>query len=239
MTAPARATPPSTPTRTRTRTTTGTEQPTATPTRLAPVPERTGAGARARSAAAERAYARRAQRTRSTEVGPKPERGSSSAARASFVMLVIGLLVSGVVTTLWLSTQATADSYKLAQAQQNTGALSEQVQSMQRQVDQANSPEALAARARQLGMVPAGDPAHLVVGPDGSVTVVGTPSAATAPPPPPPPPPPPASPPPPPAKPTTPTNTPTTAATATPGATATAGRPPATSPSTGRPPAGG
>jgi hypothetical protein len=154
-------------------------------------------------------------------------------------MLVIGLLVSGVVTTLWLSTQATADSYKLAQAQQNTGALSEQVQSMQRQVDQANSPEALAARARQLGMVPAGDPAHLVVGPDGSVTVVGTPSAATAPPPPPPPPPPPASPPPPPAKPTTPTNTPTTAATATPGATATAGRPPATSPSTGRPPAGG
>jgi type II secretory pathway pseudopilin PulG len=121
-------------------------------------------------------------------VGPRAERGPRPAGRVSFVVLVISLLVAGVVATLWLSTQATADSYKLAQAQQDTGALSEQVQSMQQQVAQGNSPEALAARAKQLGMVPAGDPAHLVVGPDGSVTVVGTPSAATAPPPPAPPP---------------------------------------------------
>ena len=101
------------------------------------------------------------------------------------MILVIGLLVSGVVATLWLSTQATADSYKLAQAQQNTAALQQHVQSLQQQVAEANAPDALASRAQQLGMVPAGDPAHLIVGPDGSVTVIGTPAKATAPPAPP------------------------------------------------------
>jgi cell division protein FtsB len=162
-------------------------------------------------------------------VGPGTERGPRPAARVSFVVLVIALLVVGVVATLWLSTQATADSYKLAQAQQDTAALSEQVQGMQQQVAQGNSPEALAARAQQLGMVAAGDPAHLVVGPDGSVTVVGTPSAVTAPPPPAPPPaaavtrPPTASGPPPSRPPSTPSVPPTSTAPAAPASRAPAG----------------
>src|SRR5262245_28887590 len=62
---------------------------------------------RLRTAAAERAYARRAQRE-----GRAPERAStpvdSAAGRASFVVLVIALLVVGVAATLWLSTQAVA-----------------------------------------------------------------------------------------------------------------------------------
>jgi hypothetical protein len=53
---------------------------------------------------------------------------------------------------------------------------------LQQQVAQQDSPPWLAQRAHQLGMVPAPDAAHLVVGANGKVTVVGTPAAATPPP---------------------------------------------------------
>jgi type II secretory pathway pseudopilin PulG len=92
--------------------------------------------------------------------------------------------VGGVVATLWFATQATADAYRLEQAKKATAALSVRVAQLQQQVDEQDSAPALGDRARQLGMVPAGDPAHLVVGPDGSVTLVGTPSVARTPPPP-------------------------------------------------------
>jgi type II secretory pathway pseudopilin PulG len=114
----------------------------------------------------------------------KTERRPGSASRATFVVLVMALLVGGVVATLWFATQATADAYRLEQAKKATSALSVRVAQLRQQVDQQDSAPALGDRARQLGMVPAGDPAHLVVGPDGSVTLVGTPSVARTPPPP-------------------------------------------------------
>src|SRR5205807_6437855 len=83
-----------------------------------------------RSAAAERAYARRAGRApgnRPKDARDKPERRSGSASRVSFVVLVMGLLVVGVVATLWLSTQSTADSVQLAQVNKNTQALAAKV----------------------------------------------------------------------------------------------------------------
>jgi hypothetical protein len=144
-------------------------------------------GARNRSAAAERAYARRAQRAeRATGVTPavRQERKPGSASRVTFVVLVMVLLIGGVVATLWFSTQATADAYRLEQAKKQTQELAQHVADLQRQVAERDSAPALGQRAMQLGMVPAGDPAHLVVGPDGTVTVIGTPSAAHAPPPP-------------------------------------------------------
>ena len=174
MTAPARV---AGPTRSRTRT---------PPPSREREPER-APGTRGRSAAAERAYARRAQRTeRATGVTPtvKTERRPGSASRATFVVLVMALLVGGVVATLWFATQATADAYRLEQAKKATSALSAQVAQLQQQVYKQDSAPALGDRARQLGMVPAGDPAHLVVGADGSVALVGTPSVARTPPPP-------------------------------------------------------
>jgi hypothetical protein len=176
MTAPARV---AGPTRSRTRT---------PPPSREREPDR-APGTRGRSAAAERAYARRAQRTeRATGVASgtavKAERRPGSASRATFVVLVMALLVGGVVATLWFSTQATADAYRLEQAKKATSALSAQVAQLQQQVYEQDSAPALGARARQLGMVPAGDPAHLVVGPDGSVALIGTPSVARTPPPP-------------------------------------------------------
>jgi len=190
-----------------------------TRTRTQPLPKERTAGASAatpergdraavthsRSAAAERAYARRAGRGPNSQP-PKPERKAGSASRVSFVVLVMGLLVAGVVTTLWLSTQSTADSYQLAQLQQNTQNLAARVQQLQQQIAQAHSPGELAKLAQQLGMVPANNLAHLVVGPNGAVTVVGTPGPATSPPPPAPPSTPPSS-----------TGTPTTPTTPTAG----------------------
>jgi hypothetical protein len=145
-------------------------------------------GGRGRSTAAERAYARRAHRGQ--RPGDRPDqaadRRQTSGHRASFVILVMVLLIGGVVATLWFSTQATADAYKLEQAKNATNELSVRVGQLQQQVAQQGSPQSLAQRARQLGMVPAGDIAHLVVGPDGKVTVIGTPTKVTPPPPPPP-----------------------------------------------------
>jgi cell division protein FtsL len=165
-------------------------------------PETTEAPARTqrrpRTAAAERAYARRAQREgraggESVQRRPRPQKQKSkqkhergTASRASFVMLVMGLLVAGVITTLWLSTQAIADSYRLDQAKKAASELSERVQMLQQDVAGLESASTLADMARQQGMIPAGDPSRLVVGPDGKVTVVGEPKPVTPSPPPPP-----------------------------------------------------
>jgi hypothetical protein len=135
---------------------------------------------RPRTAAAERAYARRAQRE-----GRAPERAAtpadSAAGRASFVVLVIALLVVGVAATLWLSTQAVADSYRLDEAKQGATDLAERAEVLQREVTKMDSPSEIARRAKELGMVLPGDPARLVVQPDGTVVVVGEPKPAQGP----------------------------------------------------------
>lgn len=152
---------------------------------------------RPRTAAAQRAYARRAQREgRKPERAGRAEREDTATGRASFVVLIIALLVVGVASTLWLSTQAIADSYRLEDAKQGANDLSERAEVLQREVAKMDSPSALAQRAKELGMVsPPGDPARLVVQPDGTIVVVGEPQAARAPAAPPVEPPPPAAPP--------------------------------------------
>ena len=157
----------------------------------APAPDRKAEPARqarGRSAAAQRAYARRAQREgRPVERVARVRALSDedrAAGRASFVVLIITLLVVGVATTLWLSTQAIADSYRLDDAKQQADQLAERADQLQRDVTKAESASALAERAKSMGMVPAGDPARLVVKPDGRVVVVGEPTKAEKPAPP-------------------------------------------------------
>ncbi|MGQ0841070.1 hypothetical protein [Actinokineospora sp.] len=143
------------------------------------------AAGRPRTAAAERAYARRAHREgRGTASRPAVATEEVTSGRASFVVLIIALLVVGVAATLWLTTQAIADSYRLEDAKNGATRLSEQAAQLQREVTRQESASALAQRARELGMVPAGDPAWLVVQPDGSVTVVGEAKPVPAPAPP-------------------------------------------------------
>ncbi|HEY0447873.1 MAG TPA: hypothetical protein VGD70_02005, partial [Actinophytocola sp.] len=107
-----------------------------------------------------------------------------AAGRASFVILIIALLTVGVAATLWLSTQAIADSYRLEDAKTTADQLAERADQLQREVTKAESASALAERAKAMGMVPGGDPARLVVQPDGRVIVVGEPKAAAKPAPP-------------------------------------------------------
>ncbi|WP_216216357.1 FtsB family cell division protein [Amycolatopsis aidingensis] len=159
--------------------------------------------ARGRSSAAERAYARRAQRTEELRAAEADTGGGGRRfrllrlvklrlprSRASFVLVMMGLLAAGVATTLWLSTQAIADTYRLKELRQTNADLSERAEQLQREVTMRESPSWLAEQARRLGMVPGGDPARLVVDREGGTTLVGEPEKVTKPAPPPPPEPP-------------------------------------------------
>ncbi|MGK2865951.1 MAG: hypothetical protein ACSLFA_04800 [Mycobacterium sp.] len=100
------------------------------------------------------------------------------AARVPFVVLVIGALGVGLGVTLWLSTDAAERSYQLGHARQLNQALLQQKEALERDVLEAQAPPALAESARELGMIPSRDTAHLVQDPTGAWMVVGTPKPA-------------------------------------------------------------
>ncbi|OZD04727.1 hypothetical protein CH275_15155 [Rhodococcus sp. 06-235-1A] len=147
-------------------------------------PERPGRGG-GRSGAALRAYERRQQRAsihtsdsaRGSGARPSID-GSAIAARIPFVALIIGLLAIGLGLTLLLTTRSAGDSYDLSAAKAANTELAQQRASLQRDVELAESAPELARKAAGLGMVPAKNPARLIVAPDGGVQVVGTPAPA-------------------------------------------------------------
>ncbi|EOM78134.1 hypothetical protein Rrhod_0469 [Rhodococcus rhodnii LMG 5362] len=98
--------------------------------------------------------------------------------RVPFVAIVLALLVCGLAVTLVLTTRSAENSYRLGAAMEHNQSLSEQKAALARDVESANSAPQLANRAAELGMVPAIDPARLIVHPDGAVDVVGTPAPA-------------------------------------------------------------
>ncbi|MGW0839309.1 hypothetical protein ACWD26_03935 [Streptomyces sp. NPDC002787] len=96
------------------------------------------------------------------------------AARTPFVLLVVLLLGGGLIGLLVLNSALSEGSFKLDDLQDDVKSYTDEEQALQRDVDAYSAPEALQRRARELGMVPGGDPAFL--NPDG--TVKGVPSAA-------------------------------------------------------------
>ncbi|MFN8100325.1 MAG: hypothetical protein U0Q20_01755 [Mycobacterium sp.] len=106
-------------------------------------------------------------------------------ARVPFVVLVIGALGLGLGVTLWLSTDAAERSYQLGRARVVNQALQQQKEALERQVLEAQAAPALAEAARNLGMIPSRDTAHLVQDPGGNWIVVGNPKPAEGVPPPP------------------------------------------------------
>jgi hypothetical protein len=106
-------------------------------------------------------------------------------ARVPFVVLVIGSLGVGLGTTLWLSTDAAERSYQLGNARETNQALLQQKEALERDVLEAQAAPALAEAARELGMIPSRDTAHLVQDAAGNWVVVGTPKPAEGVPPPP------------------------------------------------------
>ncbi|MER6160182.1 hypothetical protein ABT147_32270 [Streptomyces sp. NPDC001868] len=96
------------------------------------------------------------------------------AARTPFVLLVVLLLGGGLIALLVLNSALSEGSFKLDDLQDDVKSYTDEEQALQRDVDAYSAPDALQRRARELGMVPGGDPAFL--DPDG--TVKGVPSAA-------------------------------------------------------------
>ncbi|MET9673786.1 hypothetical protein ABZY68_11915 [Streptomyces sp. NPDC006482] len=114
---------------------------------------------------------------RAARLGRLMPSGPSSAARTPFVLLVFLLLGGGLIALLLLNSALNQGSFKLRELKDRTTELTDEQQALQRDVDDYAAPDALARRARELGMVPGGSPAFL--GPDGKV--LGVPSAAASP----------------------------------------------------------
>ncbi|MGW3510923.1 septum formation initiator family protein [Streptomyces sp. NPDC000994] len=105
--------------------------------------------------------------------------GRGQAARTPFVLLVVLLLGGGLIGLLMLNSALSEGAFQREALQKDAKNLTDEEQALQRDIDSYSAPDALQRRARQLGMVPGGDPAFL--GADG--TVKGVPSAAPTPPP--------------------------------------------------------
>ncbi|MGI5374744.1 hypothetical protein ACQEV2_10950 [Streptomyces sp. CA-251387] len=100
--------------------------------------------------------------------------GRARAARTPFVLLVVLLLGGGLIGLLMLNSALSEGAFKLDDLKKDTKSLTDEEQSLQRDIDAYSAPDALQRRAHELGMVPGGDPAFL--NPDG--TVKGVPSPA-------------------------------------------------------------
>jgi cell division protein FtsB len=155
-----------------------------------PIPRPTDGPARPKNAsqAKARAKARKAKapkvvrpplreriivRLASIELNPR-----ALVSRVPFVVLVIGSLGVGLGVTLWLSTDSAERSYQLSHARETNQALLQQKEALERQVLEAQAAPALAEAARNLGMIPSRDTAHLVQDASGNWVVVGTPKPA-------------------------------------------------------------
>jgi len=100
--------------------------------------------------------------------------GRAQAARTPFVLLVVLLLGGGLIGLLVLNSALSEGAFELDDLQRETKNLTDEEQSLQRDIDAYSAPDALQRRAGELGMVPGGDPAFL--GPDGKVKGVPRPA---------------------------------------------------------------
>ncbi|MPY63076.1 septum formation initiator family protein, partial [Streptomyces spongiae] len=101
--------------------------------------------------------------------------GPGQAARTPFVVLVVLLLGGGLIGLLVLNSALSEGAFKLDDLKDDTKSLTDEEQALQRDVDGYSAPDALQRRARELGMVPGGDPVFL--NPDGTIKGVPSPAA--------------------------------------------------------------
>jgi hypothetical protein len=101
------------------------------------------------------------------------------APRVPFALLIGGLLIGGMSLLLLLNTASAANEVHRHDVATQDESVAAQVQELQNEVAASAAPQNLAAAAAALGMVPALNPAFLVVGPDGAVKVMGKPAPAS------------------------------------------------------------
>ncbi|MEX2981969.1 septum formation initiator family protein [Streptomyces sp. C36] len=102
--------------------------------------------------------------------------GAVGARRTPFVLLVVVLLSSGLISLLLLNSSLNQGSFELSRLQRKTTELTDEQQALQQDVDRLAAPDALERRARDLGMIPGGSPAFL--NPDGTVSGVPAPAGS-------------------------------------------------------------
>jgi hypothetical protein len=91
------------------------------------------------------------------------------------VLLVVALLVGTTIGLLVLNTAIAVDSLKATQLQAENAERAQEVQRLEQQVVTGAAPAQIASAAVAAGLVPAGPAAYLVIAPDGTVTLRGTP----------------------------------------------------------------
>ncbi|MGY1772826.1 hypothetical protein [Blastococcus sp. SYSU D00813] len=111
--------------------------------------------------------------------------GLGTARRTPFVLLVVGLLVGTTLALLFLNTAIAVNSLKATELRSENTQRAQRLEQLEQQVVAAGTPGVMAAAAAAAGLVQADTAGYLVIGPDGSVTLRGTPEPAEAPPAPP------------------------------------------------------
>ena len=102
------------------------------------------------------------------------------APRVPFALLVTVMVLGGMALLLALNTASAANELARHDLAVRDDQVSAAVQQLRQDVAASAAPANLARAAQQLGMVPAQNPAFLVIGPDGKVRVLGHAEAVTA-----------------------------------------------------------
>ncbi|MFN2519086.1 MAG: hypothetical protein ABR604_08610 [Jatrophihabitantaceae bacterium] len=97
-----------------------------------------------------------------------------------FALLVGGLVVGGMCALLALNTASAANELARHHLAGQDSDIAAQLEQARNDVAARAAPGALGSAAAALGMVPAGAPAFLRIGKDGTVVLLGSPAPATA-----------------------------------------------------------
>jgi hypothetical protein len=101
------------------------------------------------------------------------------APRVPFAVLVTVLIAGGMGLLLLLNTASAANEVRRHDLSGRGASVAAQVQELENEVAASGAPGNLARAAAALGMVPAANPAFIVLGVDGSVRVLGSPAPAS------------------------------------------------------------
>lgn len=110
------------------------------------------------------------------------KRAAGGAPRVPFALLVTGLIVGGLALLVALNTASAANELRRHSLTERDAQVVAAVEELRNEVAASAAPANLAAAAHRLGMVPAGNPAFIVVGADGSAKIMGKPAPVTGPP---------------------------------------------------------
>jgi cell division protein FtsB len=117
-------------------------------------------------------------RTGATRPAGRTRRSPLTSRRAPFVVLVVVLLVATTLGLLLLNTAIAVDSLEATQQRAANAEQAEEVARLEQQVVTAETAAELARAATAAGLVPPGAAAHLVLQPDGTSVLLGTPVPA-------------------------------------------------------------